>query len=90
MTEIDLVRTLPYKYTDPYTNFFVIASRKTNMVLAEGGQDEAPAASHGSLQLSLERQPDHYLRRLERIPGAVRRHIHRPKEGRRQTQLQHT
>ena len=90
MTSSYLIQVGPTALTE--INFVLTVSiyRKTNVVPAEGGQDEAAAAENGPLQLSLERQPNNHLRWLERLPGPLGRDIHRPEKGRRQAKFQHT
>lgn len=60
------------------------------MVLAQGGQAQTAPATHGSLELALERVLDNHLWWLERLSGAIRRNLHRFEEGCWETLLQHT
>lgn len=64
--------------------------RKTFLVPAEGRQNEIATAAYGPLVASVERQPNHYLWRLEWLFCAIRCHLYRLEKGRRQVELQHS
>ena len=45
--------------------------REVNMVLTQSRQNEASLATNGTFQLSLERQPNNHIRRLEWLSSAI-------------------
>ena len=60
------------------------------MVPTKSRQKQVTAASHGPLKPTLERLPDHYLRRMEWLLSAIRRDFYWPEEGSRKAIVQYS